>query len=154
MIVGDLNNIEEKLKANKYMIKAIEFLSDKQKLAELPVGKTEIDENNVFALIQEYPLKEFNESMWEAHKKYYDIHFIIRGTEDIAVKNITAMKNVTEYNEAGDYWLFKGDIDKVITLNKEQFVLFYPEDVHQPGLMNSETKSNNALKKVVVKVLI
>ena len=126
------------------------FLENTPNLMDLPVGRVEIDGDNVFALVQEYDTKPFNIDMWEAHKTYFDIQFIVQGTEGIKVSRIEDMTPNTKYHEKGDYWLFSGDGNSLkITAN--QFAVFGPEDVHQPGI---SVKNVEKIKKIVVKAMI
>lgn len=129
----------------------LEFLKETLNLEELPLGRLDIDANNVFALVQEYETKSFNRDMWEAHKAYFDIQFIISGQEFIKVSRIEELKPNTPYNKDGDYWLFSGDGED-LQLKTNQFVILSPEDVHQPGLSVNNNKS--FVKKIVVKALI
>lgn len=151
---GNLNDLGKFLPDNDNVKNVIDFLKDTENLQKLPVGKFEINGNEVFALIQHNELKEFDYSLWEAHKTYYDIHYVFSDTEDIAIKDISLMNNITDYNQEGDYWLFEGDLEDTITLRKGELIIFEPSDIHQPGLKNTEPGLGSSVKKVVVKVKI
>lgn len=130
--------------------KGLMFL-ESESLEDLENGRIDIDGDNVFALVQEYDTKSFDENMWEAHKKYYDIQYIVKGTEVIKLSRIEDMKPIKTYESEGDYWLFNGISEHDLKITKKQFTLLAPEDVHQPGITYAETER---VKKIVVKVLI
>jgi len=136
---------------NKNIQTAFDFLKDTSKLVSLQKGTVDIDGDNVFALVQEYITKDFNNEMWEAHKRYYDIQYIVSGTEVVAIKHIEGIRNYTEYKEIEDYWLFKGEKEDIITISDNDFLILGPQDVHQPGISKSDASQ---IKKIVVKVKI
>lgn len=151
MIFDSIEKAEFYYSLSPNLKKGLMFLENTSNLDELPIGRLEIDGDNVFALVQEYETKEFNEDMWEAHKEYFDIQFIVSGTEEVRVTRIEDMTPNTVYHPDGDYWLFSGQGNGLIITNN-QFAIFSPEDVHQPGVIVGEQPET--IKKIVVKALI
>lgn len=151
MIFDSLDNASFYFDLGSNIKNALLFLKNSSNLLELPVGRLEIDGNNVFALVQEYETKPFKKDSWEAHKKYYDIQFIVSGEEVVKVSRIEEMTPITEYNKEGDYWLFRGTGNS-IRVKENQFMILSPEDIHQPGI--SINKTSQKIKKIVLKVLI
>lgn len=151
MIFDDIKNAGFYHDLGPNFKKALQFLKETDNLIDLPLGRLEIDGERVFALVQEYESKTFNKDMWEAHKKYMDIQYMVKGGEKIKIARIENCKPITPYNEKDDYWLFSAHGDE-ISLSEGQFVIFAPEDVHQPGLMvNGDTQK---IRKIVVKAMI
>lgn len=151
MIFDSLEKAIRYYNISPYIKKGLMFLEDTLDLIDLPVGRMEIDGNRVFALVQEYETKEFDLNLWEAHKKYYDIQFIIEGTEEIKIARIEDMEPNTEYNSSLDYWLFSGE-GGGIKITKNQFMILTPEDIHQPGIKIEA--ATQKIKKIVIKALI
>ncbi|NJO69074.1 MAG: DUF386 domain-containing protein [Bacteroidetes bacterium] len=60
--------------------KAFAYLSSTN-LDTLSVGKHILDGENLFISVTEAPVKDFEATKWEAHKKYIDIQYVIRGKE-------------------------------------------------------------------------
>ncbi|MCR4720047.1 MAG: YhcH/YjgK/YiaL family protein [Firmicutes bacterium] len=89
-----------------------------------------------------------NKKPFEAHRKYIDIHYIIEGTEQFGYANVSTLMSVTEYNEADDYILLRGEVNR-ITLSKGDFVVAFPEDAHIPAL---KYKNSEKVKRAVVKI--
>jgi YhcH/YjgK/YiaL family protein len=151
MIFDSIQNAEYYFAIDPNIKKGLEFLMNTKNLKDLPVGKHEIDGENVFALVQHYETKDFELDKWEAHKKYLDIQFMLQGTENIAVARIEDMQPNTEYKPESDYWLFTGSGCN-IKMTENKFLILSPEDIHQPGLV-----CNDAAKgviKIVVKTKI
>lgn len=118
---------------------------------DLPVGKYEIDGTRVFAMIQEYTSKPHDAAVFEAHRKYTDIQYVISGIEEIGVCDISKGTVKTEYSDETDAAFYeKNDKGGKIVLESGDFAVFFPNDLHMPGLA-FEGKICN-VKKIVVKV--
>lgn len=151
MIFDDIENAEFYHSLGSNIQKGLHFLQNNDALGTLPLGKFEIDGERVFALVQEYETKEFDADMWEAHKKYFDIQYVVKGTEQIKITRIENCNPRTPYNSEGDYWLFRAQGNN-LTLNEGQFVLLGPKDVHQPGIWSAN--KSEKVRKIVIKALI
>ncbi len=149
MIFDSFNNIKEYNSINTRVKLAMEHIQNID-LNTLELGKHEIEGDKAFLIIQSYDTKDKQEGVWEAHKKYIDIHYMIDGSERIGVANIAKLKVSQPYDEKDDYWLFSGEGDS-ITLEEGMFTIFYPQDVHMTSLNVQESKP---IKKAVIKVLM
>ena len=52
-------------------------------LNALPLGRWEIDGQDLFAIVDEYDSKPLEKCFWEAHRKYIDVQFLVRGVEQM-----------------------------------------------------------------------
>lgn len=127
---------------------AFDFVS-RTDFAALATGKHSIDGDAMFMLLQRYVTKPIAEGRWEAHRRYIDLQYMIDGTERIGVGNIGNFSQ-EPYDEASDLLWLSGNGD-LITLSAGSFTLFWPQDVHMPGLMAD--RPGDALK-VVVKIAL
>ncbi len=118
--------------------------------SRLEPGKYEIDGQRLFAMVQGYTSKPRHEGKWEAHRKYIDIQFIVRGVESMGYANLDALTVSQPYNDKDDYLLLEGSGD-FLTAGAGTFILFAPQDAHMPGLALTTPQP---VIKVVVKVLI
>ena len=84
MIYDMLANVQKYRGISKNLDTAIDFLV-KTDLSALPLGRTEIDGDNVFANVMEAQAKPVEELHFEIHKKYMDIQIDIEGTELICI---------------------------------------------------------------------
>ncbi len=114
-------------------------------------GKYEIDGKDLYASIQEYTSKLPEDAKTEGHKNYIDIQFIVSGTEVIDSFDITKAMAVTEYNPDKDFTQYENKV--VITrsiLNGGDFAIYFPHDIHRPGMCFNGSQA--PVKKIVVKV--
>lgn len=148
MILDTLENYQLYNSINERIAKGFDFLRTTD-LDSLPSGKHDIDGDTIFALVQEYQTKPFNECKLESHKKYIDIQYVIRGEEMMGVTTQNNQK-IIEVNEEKDFTFYEGTTSLVL-VSKGMFTIFFPDDLHQPCV---QTESAAEVKKVVIKVLI
>lgn len=152
MIFDKMDNISDYFEELPLLKKVEEFVVDfnHKKLAD---GTYEIDGKRVFAMIQSYRTKQqTQEMMFEAHKKYIDLQYIVNGIEKIRWAKLDKVDLVEErYSSGGDIAFYEGDAMFDFTLAKGTFLLLYPEDAHLPGL--SAQKDIN-VRKIVFKIQV
>ncbi|MGE0755876.1 MAG: YhcH/YjgK/YiaL family protein [Pirellulaceae bacterium] len=146
MIVDRLANLELYRGLQPRWIKALEFLRDSD-LATLPLGRHDLDGDQLFALVQEYTTRDESQCRWEAHERYCDVQYLVTGEERIGVANIDDLRVTEPYDAAKDVAFFEGDGD-AITLRAGTFAIFAPQDVHKPCVHRG---SPAAVRKVVIK---
>ena len=118
-------------------------------LHALPLGRYDL-ENGVFAIVQEYFTKE--ESVYEAHKKYIDLQYIVSGEEIIYVSDISEVQECVEsYDETKDIAFYQTEQScRKLKLEKDTFVILFPNDAHKPCI--SVCGNPSEVRKVVVKI--
>jgi YhcH/YjgK/YiaL family protein len=117
--------------------------------SSIPVGRYEIDGENMYAMVQQYNTKLKEQGFWEAHRRYIDLQYIVQGAEGMGYANIHHLQQ-GEYDASKDFLPLYGDGD-IFTLRSGSFVLLLPEDAHMPGLA---IDSPTPVKKVVVKIAV
>lgn len=148
MIVCAIKDLEKFLGLNKNFATVIEFLKNNN-IEELPIGKTDVDGDNVFISTQEFEGKTKEVAKLETHVKYIDIQMPFSTTENIGWKNIYNLNLPTQpYNENDDIAFFDDEATSYIALQPGECVIFFPEDAHSPGIANGK------LRKAVIKVKI
>ena len=151
MIFDTFKNKELYYCVNENFKKAFDFI-EKAVSQNLAVGKYEIDSDKVYASVQDYETKDYEVAKFEGHRKYIDIQYIISGTECMEVVDISKAIPNTEYNETKDVIFFENnDFSKKCVVQDEEFGIFFPHDIHKPGVAFENKKSN--VKKIVVKVM-
>lgn len=128
--------------------KAFDFIIETD-LAKIPTGKYEIEGEDVFAIIMEYQTKRISKNRLEAHKKYIDLQYIIHGNELIGISSLKD-ESPFEVNNEKDYSLYQTECD-LINFNEGTFMIFYPEDIHMPGI---SVNKDSIVKKIVIKISI
>ena len=152
MVFDNLKNCELYYGMHPRFKDAFDFI--KKALAEdLEAGKYEIDGKELWASVQEYTSKLPDVAKAEAHKNYIDIQFIVSGTEVIEGFDIAYATPKSEYNDIKDvmfYEDFEGAGKGI--LNANEYGIFFPHDVHKPGMCLNGNQ--DTVKKIVVKVKI
>lgn len=149
MIVDTLNNGSKYSSLHPLFATAFEYLQGKD-LNSLEDGKHDIAEglklivSNGNGKTAETSLEKF-----ECHDQNIDIQICVSGLETIGWKprEKCSIPN-GEYNPEKDVRFFNDKPDMFFQLTNNQFVIFYPEDVHAPMI------GEGAIKKLVFKVKI
>ncbi|MDI3547825.1 MAG: hypothetical protein PWR10_1477 [Halanaerobiales bacterium] len=148
MIIDSLENASSYYGISEKLKKAFKFLEERD-LAEMEVGKYEIDGENIFAIVDSYETKPEEEGVWEGHRKYIDIQYLVEGIELIGYSNLEKM-NLKEYDVEKDFAVFAGE-GEFLKLEAGYFMVFMPQDIHMPGIA---VDGSQAAKKVIVKVKV
>lgn len=87
----------------------------------------------------------------ENHRKYIDIHYVIKGAENILVNYSSRLERLTEFSEENDCELFAlSGAERCMELHEGDFLVVYPGESHAPKVaINDEIKE---IRKVVVKL--
>lgn len=118
-------------------------------LSTLEKGSYEIEGKELFVNIENYDTVTRQERFWEAHRKYIDIHVILSGRECIDVNFIDNMKTLS-YEEDKDFAMLEGDKNSTVDLvNKGDFLICYPQDVHRTAVMYDKSEK---IKKAIFKI--
>ena len=86
----------------------------------------------------------------EAHRKYMDIQYIVKGKEVMGWADLDDCKIVGEFNEEKDIGKYEGNFE-YITINEGICYVAFPEDAHMPG---RHLDVPNDFVKVVVKLKV
>ena len=146
MIFDSLKNSGLYEGLNPRFARAFEYLKTTD-LAALEAGIHEIDGKNIYANVQERPLKRPEDAKLEVHNSYIDIQVVVRGTESFGWserRNCTHPEG--EFNAEKDIQFFADDKQTVYTLREGQFTILFPEDAHAPMI------GEGNIKKIIVKV--
>ena len=146
MMTDQLANAQKYYKLHPDFERAFSFLT-KDDLADLPVGKYEIDGDRLFAIIQKENGKSKSEAVLEAHRKYIDIQYVVSGTDEMGWRPTSACKSIeSPYSEAEDIGFFKDEPQSWTKVEAGHFAIFTPDDAHAPMISSGE------IHKVVIKV--
>lgn len=156
MLVARLENALSHDYLSERFRKAYAFLQ-RSDLSALPVGRVDIDGDEVFASVQEYETSPAAERRYEAHRRYYDIQFMVEGTEAIWYAPLEALEPDGPFDEKGDGGLFvaaPGAPESEIILEPHGLAVVAPEDAHKPRCIPSAGGDvPQHVRKIVVKVL-
>jgi YhcH/YjgK/YiaL family protein len=148
MIFDALDQAETRYIQSEVLKKAFRFLCETD-LTRYPLGKTNIVGDEIYVNRMTYHTDDAQARIWEAHRRYIDIHVVLAGEENVQVSSLARMTCETAYNPETDAALFQGEADATIRLRPGDFLLCYPEDVHKTGV---RLKEEGEVQKLVCKV--
>lgn len=149
MIYDSIQNIENYKGIDERVYKALVHIKNND-FSKSSGGANIIDGDNLFYNFVEAQTNKYENSEFEAHKAYADIHVDIEGTEDIYVSDISVMQAKTEYSESDDFMLMSGEKQVKITLKPGYFAVCLPNDIHMP--MVAPDNKPQKIKKAIYKV--
>jgi YhcH/YjgK/YiaL family protein len=103
-------------------------------------------------MLSDSPTKPVEDGQFEAHNRFIDIHYLVRGSELIGAALPADMKTTTPYSAENDAELFARPAHyRKIILKPGEFAVFLTRQGHMPG--RSPNAAGGEIRKVVVKVL-
>lgn len=156
MLVAPLKNAQAHDYLSERFRKAYAFL-ERDDLRALPVGRIDIDGDEVFANVQEYETTPAGERLYEAHRRYYDVQFMVDGVESMWYAPLDELAPEGDFDEEGDGGLYSptpGAPESEIVLRSGDLAVVAPEDAHKPRCIPSAHEGRaQRIRKIVVKVL-
>ena len=129
MIFGNIKDKERYNFIDERILECFKYAIENN-LNKFSTGTHEINGDDVFVNVVSYKTTNKADRFWEAHRKYIDVHLMLDGTEKIALN---------------------GEESAVVTLEKGDFLICYPEDAHMTAIKVDESKD---IKKAIFKVKI
>jgi len=152
MIASDLQHIDRQIKLTPSFQKAFDFVR-RRGISALPDGRTDIDGDRVFALVQRYETVPTDAPKFEHHRKYIDVQFIVSGEESIGWAPAGAMQVTEAYDSEKDICFGTAAAGKwtPVRLEAGQLMVLWPEDAHAP---KGAAGAPSQVMKIVVKVAV
>lgn len=147
MVTDTIENYSLYTGLSDHIKKALEYLATTN-FDEMPPGRYPILDDTIFAIVNEIETKDKSECQPEAHVKYIDIQFVVKGIELFGYAPLLNKLSVTDYNEENDVAFYREEM-MYLKLEAGMFIIFYPTDIHQPEVRAFEPMQ---VKKVVMKV--
>jgi biofilm protein TabA len=150
MIVDTLQNVSHYSGLSERMAEAFKWLQDTN-LASLSSGEHEISQG-LRAIGQQYVTVPEAGRKYEAHRRFIDIQYVIRGVERMLVQPVTSLRADDPYDADKDVVFFQptGPRSEIV-LQEGMFAVFLPQDAHMPMLAAG---SQTEVTKVVLKVAV
>ncbi len=131
--------------------KVIGFLSENN-LNNFDNGSHPIDGDDFFVNVFGYTTTDENHRIWEAHRDYIDVHYMLSGQE-ILQQAFLPDCEVGQYEKENDYLpITSAPVRSRCAVSSDFLVVFYPEDVHQTGVAVDDTPMT--IRKAVFKVRV
>ncbi len=146
MIFDTLDHLDRYRAWNANFATAADFIKSHD-LSALPDGRTEIDGDNVFVNAMDADLKPAEEARFEFHAEYADLQIDVIGSEHWEVSDAAA--NPADLDRAADIGFIDAAASGSGCLGEGRFVVFLPNELHKPSLVNG---SCTHVRKLVFKV--
>lgn len=130
---------------------ALEYLKAND-FTKMETGVYEIQGKDIYAQVMDCETKPLEEGKPEVHEKYVDVQFVASGKEKIGFTPDTGKYEVAERFDERDLIFYKSVEDEgYLEARPGSYNIFFPGDVHKPGLISGESMT---IRKVVVKVSV
>ena len=128
---------------------ALEHITEKY-LDSVGYDRVELKGSDVYATRFTYETVPEEESFFEAHQKYLDIHIMLSGSERV---EIAPPEKLTEFDrvEANDFYAYRGPACYKLALSPGNFLVVFPNDAHR---IKMQLERPETVSKVVFKVRI
>ena len=143
-----LSNATDYYQIHSDIEQAFSFLQSAE-LETLDPGFHNIDGDHLFCLIMKGEGLAKDEAKLEAHRKTIDIHYVIRGVDQIGWKKATECSQINQqYDEERDIVYYGDEPTSWISVPSGSFAIFYPEQAH------AGMTGNSFIHKAVVKIAL
>jgi YhcH/YjgK/YiaL family protein len=130
--------------------KALLFLKTADLSVLQPRDVIQIDDDMVFAQVQEYETQPEENIAFENHIAYYDLHYVVNGKEYIYSANAKGLRQKNAYNPKDDIAFYEEPPHyERFLLNAGEAVLIAPGEAHRS---RCSVDKPGIVKKIVVKI--
>lgn len=150
MIITTLENLKRYRPMGANMEKAIDYIASLD-AGNLQPGRYDVAGNDVYALVQCYDTKLYDEGKFETHNCNADIQILLEGEELMYTADRKDMPAPTPYIPESDKTNYADNKEAMCTHMKPGAVMiFYPEDAHKACIRVGGQPV--AVKKLLLKV--
>ncbi|CAM4138985.1 hypothetical protein AT575_08790 [Streptococcus penaeicida] len=147
MIFDKLSHITDYKGISENLDIAIDYIVSQDSIS-LKIGKNIIKDSDVFLNYNETRLTNKEDQSFEYHKDYADIHLLLDGKEHLKF-GLFSEEELTPYQIEDDFGLVTCQKFMDIQLEPGYFLIFLPNEYHQPG---QAITGFEEIKKQVLKV--
>lgn len=141
----------EEFKMEQKLARALEIIEGLD-WETVECGTYNVDEE-LYYTVSEYETKYPEQGRYEAHEKYVDIQYVVKGSERMEFAETSKLKVTEAYNPEKDVkFLEEPKVIDASIVEAGDYRIFYPEDAHRPGLCVDNKPAK--VKKIIAKVLI
>jgi YhcH/YjgK/YiaL family protein len=148
MVLDTLERAPRYAALHRDFARAFRFLAETD-LDSLPDGRTDIDGDALFVIVDRKDGRGRSGARLEAHRRYIDIQYTMHGEEEIGWSPLAACVAPTApFDETKDIVFFDDAPSCWITVARGSFAVFFPEDAHAP------LAAAGAVTKAIVKIAV
>lgn len=116
-------------------------------LARVGQERVELDGERVYATRFCYDTLPLEDTFFEAHQRYLDIHLITEGKERIDIAHPDSLEL---FDQKDDFYGYRGEAEQTLILTPEDFLVVFPGDAHR---IKIQAEGAERVSKVVFKIL-
>ena len=150
MIIDSIKNARKYYCVHPSFEKAFEALAAIDE--STPNERITVDGDSIFINLGEYVNKNVDECLFESHKKYIDIQYVVTGEEYIDLCDQELLKTTDDRLDTDDIAFFE-NTDKFsrADLTEGIFVVIFPGEAHKPCI--APDGKGVKVKKAVAKII-
>ena len=137
MVIDTLDNLERYISLNPLFAEVVKFIREND-LCKMEAGKHPILGSDLYVNIDNTHGKTVEEAVMETHRKMIDIQIPLEVDETFGYSPLKDLPSET-YNEEKDITKYPGvKAQTLIHCKVGQFVIFWPQDGHQPCIAKGD----------------
>ena len=117
-------------------------------LASVGTETQKLEGEQLYVTRFDYDTLPVDETFFEAHKLYLDVHVMVRGCERVELAHPDAL---TLFEHSGDFYAYRGDAEQSVILRPGDFLVVFPGDAHR---IKIAVDGSEAVSKVVFKLQV
>ena len=117
-------------------------------LATVGPETMELEGDKLYVTRFTYETLPREETFFEAHKWYLDVHLMVQGEERV---ELASPGGLTLFEHQGDFYAYRGEAEQSLVLRPGSFLVVFPEDAHR---IKIQVNGRETVSKVVFKVLV
>jgi len=117
-------------------------------LATVGPETMELEGDKLYVTRFTYETLPREETFFEAHKRYLDVHLMVQGEERV---ELASPGGLTLFEHQGDFYAYRGEAEQSLVLRPGSFLVVFPEDAHR---IKIQVNGPATVSKVVFKVLV
>ena len=151
MIFGNIAQAEDILACVPEPLKAAIKHLQNTDFTKLAAGPYDLQGKDIYVQVIDMETKAEEAAKPEVHRKYIDVQYSPQGREIIGFARDTGRNRVAEDLLENRDLLFYEQLENEsrLVMLPGSFAIFFPEDVHRPGIQCGEKA---AIRKIVIKV--
>lgn len=150
MILDRLENASRYFEVVPRFDKVMAWLQ-KTDVKSIPAGTVVLEENKLLIKVLDVHGKLIEDCLFETHNDFIDIQIPITGAEAMGWKSKATCQHVDKpYDKSIDMALYREQATTMANVQPGEFVVFFPEDAHQPGIADP----NVNYRKLIVKTRV
>lgn len=150
MIIDSICNCEKYYNVHPSFKAAFEAL--KSINTSTPDERITVDGDNIFINLSTYINKNVNDCLFESHKKYIDIQFVLNGSEKIDVCPTASLKATDDRLDSDDIAFYENtSVFSQAYLTEGGFAVLFPGEAHRPCVApdGKGVKVRKAVAKII-----